>query len=372
VIVDAHNHIFPYLAGTSGFDTVEQHRNFLQLYISLHGEPVHRLRDHAIVPEAGQALHDGVLQGPDGLNAAANFRVGKYGRFEWDWNGETYYRSFLPPSLQEMVTPPEFILQSMARAGVDRAVLQNARLYGRLNEEFAAVMKQYPGKFIGLADVVEDQAHTQAEQDRLTHAIRELGLRGIYYANRGLFVERYARAFDDPSFDPYWETVRSLRIPVFWEIQGVPLPTPENYLREIDRLNRWCERWPDIPSALTHGIAPDYLQGTIPEPITQLLGREQMLVEILYPIHWGRTHEYPYPELTPVIKQLINLAGASRLVWGSDMPNVERNCTFRQSLDYLKHALNGLVTESEAAGILGENVLTVFEGVREHTTSRDS
>jgi predicted TIM-barrel fold metal-dependent hydrolase len=357
MIVDAHNHIFPWLGGKCGFDTDEEHRLFLQLYIAKHGEPVRRLRDHVHVPEAENALHDGVLAGPEGLNPAASFRVGKYGRFEWDVDGETYYRSFLPPSLQEMTSPPEFVLQQMARAGVDCAILQNARLYGRLNQEFADVMREYPGKFIGLADVKEIEADTPEERERLTHAIRELGLRGVYYANRGLFFDRYQASFDDPKFDPYWETVRELRIPVFWEIQGVPMPTERTYLEQIERLNRWCGRFPDIRSILTHGVAPTYLDGKIPEQIEELFAHEQMMVEILYPIHWGRDHEYPYPELRPVLKRLVDLAGPSRLAWGSDMPNVERNCTYRQSLDYLRHGLAGVVTPGEMDGILGQNVL---------------
>lgn len=360
MIVDAHNHIFPPLAGACGFTTEAEHRQFLQLYISLHGEPVRRLRDHAHVPDAVRALHDGRLQGPEGLKEAANFRVGRFGRFEWDDDGETYYRSFLPPSLQNMTSAPEFILQQMARAGVDCAVLQNARLYGRLNEAFADAMRDYPGRFIGLADVKEDQAHRREEVARLTHAVREFGLRGVYYANRGLFTERYRHGFDDPRFDPYWAMVQELGIPVFWEIQGVPLPTREAYLHEIERLNRWCDRYPSVPCVLTHGISPEYLRGNTPEPITQLLRREQLMVEILYPIHWGREHDYPYPELLPILKRLVRLVGVSRLVWGSDMPNVERNCTYRQSLDYLRHGLAGTVNQQELDGLLGGNVLSVL------------
>jgi predicted TIM-barrel fold metal-dependent hydrolase len=317
------------------------------------------LRDHQHVPEAERALHDGKLHGPEGLREAANFRVGKFGRFEWDYEGETYYRSFLPPSLQEMTSSVEFILQQMARAGVDCTVLQNARLYGRLNKEFSDAMRKYPDKFIGLADVKETEAHTQGEIDRLTHAVRSLGLRGVYYANRGLFFDQYQASFDDAQFEPYWETVRELSIPVFWEIQGVPLPTSESYLEQIGRLNYWCHRFPDIPCILTHGIPPGYLEGDTPEPIKQLCQREQVMVEVLYPIHWGREHDYPYPELRPTLGRLVDLVGTSRLAWGSDMPNVERNCTYRQSLDYLKYGLDGMVTEQEMDQILGGNVLAL-------------
>ena len=33
--------------------------------------------------------------------------------------------------------------------------------------------------------------------------------------------------------------------------------------------------------------------------------------------------------------RLYQKLGASKLLWGSDMPNVERSCTYRQTLTYL-------------------------------------
>jgi predicted TIM-barrel fold metal-dependent hydrolase len=357
-IVDSHVHIFPYLDEPSGFRSQAEHRRFLQLYMGAHGEPVRRLRDHARVTE--QTLHDGSLAGPDSLRDV-DFRAGKYGRFEWTVDGEDLYIQFFPPSLQDMTSPPEFMLQQMARAGVDRAVLQNARLYGRLNDFFAEAVRRYPDKFIGLADVEEARAHTDEQVGTLRRAVRELGLKGLYYANRGLFVDGYRRMFDDPLFDSFWEEVRALGIPVFWEIVGVPLPTDQAALvREIDRLDRWAERWPEIPGIWTHGFSPQLLQ-EMPSPLEQLLGREQFMVEILYPIHWARDHEYPFPELRPAIETLYQRLGAERLVWGSDMPNVERNCTYRQSLHYLRIVGEGLIPSGDLDRILGLNVLRLLK-----------
>jgi predicted TIM-barrel fold metal-dependent hydrolase len=361
MIVDAHAHIFPQLAGRCGYPTEDEHRRILQLYIATHGEPVYRLRDNAVVPEAASALYKGGLDSFGCLIDDAGFRVGRFGRFEWIFEGETHYRSFLPPSLQEMTAPVDFLLQSMARAGVDMAVLQNAGLYGRLNAEFAEAMRAHPGKFIGLADVRPAECDQPEEGERLRSAVEDLGLRGVYYANRGLIADGYRRGFDDPAFDPYWETVRSLGIPISWEILGTPMPTTETHLRELDRLDRWLQRWPDIPCVLTHGFAPDYLDGTIPDPVARLLSRENLMIELLYPIHWGRLHHYPWSELRPVVLRQIDLAGASRLVWGSDMPNVERNCTYRQSLEYLPRMLDGVAAASDADLILGGNLAKLFE-----------
>ena len=364
-VVDSHVHIFPYLGGTSGFASAAEHRQFLQLYMATHGEPVRRLRDHRQVHE--QTLHDGRLDSPSSLRDV-DFRVGRFGRLEWTaasspgGGGDDLYLQFFPPSLQAMDSPAEFMLQQMARAGVDRAVLQNARLYGRLNEYFADAARAYPDRFIGLADVDESNAGTDAEIARLCHAIRELGLRGLYYANRALITTSYTRMFDDAAFDPFWAAVRDLGIPVFWEIVGIPDPNnPDHLLREIERLNRWATRWPRIPGVWTHGFAPE-LVARMPSPLADLLAREQLMVEILYPIHWARTHEYPFPELRPTLESLYQRVGAERLIWGSDMPNVERNCTYRQSLHYVRLLADGWLSGADLDRMLGLNVLRLLTG----------
>jgi len=357
MVVDSHVHIFPYLDEPSGFPSQAEHRQFLQLYMATHGEPVRRLHDHVQVHE--QTLHDGRLTSPDSLRAV-DFRVGKFGRFEWTTGGEDVYLQFFPPSLQAMASPAEFMLQQMARAGVDRAVLQNARLYGRLDDFFSDAVRRYPDKFLGLTDVDEAQAQTDAQIAKLRRAVRELGMRGLYYANRALFTDGYAHMLDDRIFDPFWEEVRGLGIPVFWEIVGVPNAADQTQLvTEIARLNRWAERWPDIPGVWTHGFSPDLLS-QMPKPLEVLLGRERLMVEILYPIHWARAHEYPFPELRPALEVLYQRVGPERLVWGSDMPNVERNCTYRQSLQYVRQLADGLLSPSALDRVLGLNVLALL------------
>ena len=102
----------------------------------------------------------------------------------------------------------------------------------------------------------------------------------------------------------------------------------------IQRVRRWAERWPTIRGLCTHGFPPQMLE-RMPRPLEELLGRDQLMIEVLYPIYWGRTHPFPFSDLRPALRALHRRVGSQRLVWGSDMPNVERNCTYRQSLEYL-------------------------------------
>jgi len=154
--------------------------------------------------------------------------------------------------------------------------------------------------------------------------------------------------------------VRDLGIAVFWEIFGIPDPANQrDLLGEVDRLNRWAARWPTIPGVWTHGFDPA-LVAAMPDPLAELLGRDQVTVELLYPIYWARTHAYPFPELRSTVESLYRRVGGERLVWGSDMPNVERNCTYRQSLDYLHALADDWLPGSDLDRILGGNVLRLL------------
>src|SRR5207253_9095744 len=105
-------------------------------------------------------------------------------------------------------------------------------------------------------EVDEPRANTDVELASLRRAARDLGLKGIYYANRGFLWDHFEHSFDDRRFDEFWSTVADLKLAVFWEIAGAPLPTEDNYLQEIDRLVRWQARYPTIKSVLTHGLSP--------------------------------------------------------------------------------------------------------------------
>jgi predicted TIM-barrel fold metal-dependent hydrolase len=49
-----------------------------------------------------------------------------------------------------------------------------------------------------------------------------------------------------------------------------------------------------------------------------------------------------------------DLFGAGKLVWGSDMPNVERFCTYKQCVDYVRRHC-AFLSAAEKDRILGGN-----------------
>lgn len=360
-IVDIHCHIFPPLAGACGFPDAATHLLHQQRSMHVHGnQPYRRARDHALSTERP-------LWSPDdpsekGRNRDASFRVGRNGRFEWRANGEDCYVQFLPPSMSDLSAPAETIIAQMDYAGIETAVLQNDHIYGNLAEDFAAARDRYPGRFIGLAQVEESFADRDDQMERLAFQFDRLGMAGLYYTTTGLFRDGYRRLPDDPSFDGLWSEIARRGVPVFW-VHSAKSPVG-SYEDEMRHLRRIVERHPAIRHVLVHG-APTAIYADekgalkLPEIIVDLLTNAPVSAEILYPIGWGGRHDYPYSGALRHVRQLVERFGADRFLWGSDMPNVERYCTYRQSLDYLRGYADFL-DEAARRKIFRENALALF------------
>ncbi len=63
---------------------------------------------------------------------------------------------------------------------------------------------------------------------------------------------------------------------------------------------------------------------------------------------------FPYAQAQARLAQLVESAGASRLVWGSNFPNVRRACTYAQAVDFIRTECRFL-SDAERAGLLGGN-----------------
>jgi predicted TIM-barrel fold metal-dependent hydrolase len=360
-IVDGHCHIFPPLAGPCGFPDAATHLMYQQRAMHMHGnQPYRRQRDHQRV--AKRALWSPDDPSPAGRATDASFRVGRCGRFEWETDGEPTYLQFLPPHMADLSAPPEVIVTSMDYAGIATAILQNDHIYGNLAEDFAAAGKAYPGRFIGLAQVDEANAYMDEQLQVLRDQVERLGMAGLYFTTAGLSLSGYKPLHGDPVYDPVWREVARLNLPIFWVQFGAsPVGTYEDEMLCLERI---VQRHPDLRHVLVHGIptaiyADKRDRVSLPEVITRLVHSGHVYPELLYPISWGGRHDYPYARAAVQFQQLYDLFGPERFIWGSDMPNVERFCTYRQSLTYALDYFDFL-SDADRRLIFRENALGLF------------
>jgi aminocarboxymuconate-semialdehyde decarboxylase len=113
-------------------------------------------------------------------------------------------------------------LSDLHAAGLDMGILQPTQtmffywaepsaaseLARMVNESTAREVRRYPDQFVGLATVpLQD---TNAAVRELSHAVKELGLRGVV---TGSNVNGHG--FDEEVFQPFFEKVEELGVPIF-------------------------------------------------------------------------------------------------------------------------------------------------------------
>ena len=359
-VVDCHAHFFPPAAGASGFPDVESHRIHQQRAMHMHGnQPYRRLRDNRVVTE--RMLWDADDPSPAGAKDVA-FSAGSFGRFQWKKDEEDYYVQFLPPWMEDLSLSPEKLIASMDHAGIATAVLQNDHIYGNLAEHFAQAAADYPGRLIGLAQVEEGFAYQDAEIARLKDQIGRLKMAGLYFTTTGLFRSGYKPMHSDKIYDSFWAEVERLNIPVSW-VQSARSPVG-SYDDELRHLEAIIAKFPKIRHVLVHGLptslyADEKGKLTFPGIVKTLMTQAPVMAELLYPIAVGGKMEYPYTKMHGHIQQLLDTFGAGRFMWGSDSPNVERYCTYAQSLTYFTNHF-GHLPQADMNAILRDNALRVY------------
>jgi predicted TIM-barrel fold metal-dependent hydrolase len=360
MIIDCHTHVFQHWAGACGHPSRAIHRKFMQKVQTRTSSRIFRARD-------GREM-TGSLLFREGDNSwaglkDADFRVGIYGQLDFTIDNEDYYVQYMPVGMQEIVAPPELMLAQLTYAGVDHSILQAGGGYGAMNDYNAFAQNQYPTKFTGLLSIDEPRANTVPVLKELERAHRQLGLKGIYYS-----LEHFARygfdtGFDDPSFDEFWSIADAWRLPVLIEATSIPNYDMASYIQNMVRLKNLLDRFANIQWLLVMGppLRSFGMSGKweFPDEVMATYRHENLSFEIMFPITWGGVWEYPYKEAQPLIRDLRDKFGADKLVWGSDMPNVERFCTYLQSLDYVRHHCSFL-TATETDQILGGNIDRIF------------
>ena len=355
MIIDCHAHVFQHWDGPCGHPSTEIHLKYLQKVVTRPAARTFRARD-------GLEVKPTMLFRP-GDNSWAGltdvrFRVGQHGQLVFTWEGEDYFVQYMPVAMQDIVCPPEQMIAQMINAGVDHIILQAGGGYGAMNDYNAFTQSQYPTRFTGLLNIDEATAHrpeTLAEVDR---AVTKLGLKGLYYAHE-MSRHGYDRNVDHPDFRPFWDQISGHRLPVFIELSATPNYDRASYIANLAALDRVIAAYPHTSWLLVMGPPAGHFapQGSwdFPDEVDRTYRRDNVMMEVMFPISWGGVWDYPYPEAQALIRGMRDRYGAGKLVWGSDMPNVERFCTYRQCVDYVRRYCDFL-SPAEKDRILGANV----------------
>ena len=366
MIIDCHAHVFEHWQGACGHPSTAIHLKYLQKVVTRPAARTFRARD-------GKEIKPTMLFRP-GDNTWAGltdvgFRVGRYGQLTFTHEGEDYYVQYMPVGMQEMACPPDFMIAQMVNAGVDHCILQAGGGYGAMNDYNTFTQRAHPDRFTGLLNIDEAMADRPEQLAEVDRAVA-LGLKGLYYSH-DMSRHGYARNVDHRDFAPFWDKIVGYKLPVFLELSSTPDYDRPSYRDNLRALDAVLQRHRNHRFLLVMGpsaahFAPDG-RWDFPDEALAVFKRDNLQLEVMFPISWGGVWDYPYPEAQALIRGMRDLFGAAKLIWGSDMPNVERFCTYRQCVDYVRRHCPFL-SAAEKDLILGGNAAELI-GLKQRAAS---
>jgi len=219
----------------------------------------------------------------------------------------------------------ELLFETMAQAGVDKAVIVQPIHYLFDNSYVADCIAQYPDKLAAQA-LVDPTAPDAA--DRLEYLATEQGFGGMR-----IHLSRYGDPANlaTPDKDPLWQKAQDLNLCFNLFGKGEDHAPLEPIIARFPNVNVVVDHIGGVPVN-----EPD------PKPIlTNLLNWAKypnVFVKISN-IH-TRSHEpYPFTDTHDIIKQVYDAYGPQRLMWGTDFPHILETTGYQESLDLIRNHL---------------------------------
>ncbi len=231
------------------------------------------------------------------------------------------------PHYQPDSFTPEQLLAMARPSGVARIVLIQMSFYGTNNAYMLDAIKRYPDVFAGVGILDHDDPGVRA---KMLH-LESLGVRGYRITPGG----DTASWLDAEGMQAMWRCGAEKRIAM------CPLIGPDA-LPSVDRM---CAKFPDTPVVIDHlaRIGADSVVRTADVRALSALARHPNVHVKVSAFYALGKKQYPYTDLSPLIRALYDSYGPARLMWASDSPfQVQPPHTYAGSLELVRDRLKFL------------------------------
>jgi predicted TIM-barrel fold metal-dependent hydrolase len=170
-----------------------------------------------------------------------------------------------------------------------------------------------------------------------------LGIRATFH------TKPYIDWLDDGSLNWFWEACERLRVPVMALVPGM-----------ARKLLRVAERHPHLKILIPHMCCGLDSRGDAAFATLDDVLKLARYPEISVMVSCAPTYSnepYPYRDLHPFIKQIYDVYGPQRLLWGSDVTRLKS--TYGECLDLFRTELDFL-SEADKEWILGKSLAKVL------------
>ena len=230
----------------------------------------------------------------------------------------------------------ESLLRLMDENGIEKAVLLQGGLLVFDNHYLYEVKGRYPERFQAAATL---DPFCRSHERILHHLIDDLGFKVFKFemsTGCGIMGEHPDFPLDAPfMMDIYREIAKMGGVVAF------DLGSPGDGSNQPEAVRRIADSFPDMKIAVCHLMSPrrNHREQLI-NGLTAM-NRENIYFD-LAALHWKvRPEEYPFPTAQEFIRTALDIIGADRLMWGTDVPTTiaRPGLTVQMFIDYIKDAV---------------------------------
>jgi L-fuconolactonase len=235
------------------------------------------------------------------------------------WKHDSQYPFAAGAKVPARDATPETLLGLMKANGVAKTVIIQVIHYKYDNGYLAAVLKQYPQSFQGVARV--DPLDPNAP-DHLSELVERQGFRGVRLSPSG---DASGDWIHGDLMPPLWERCEQLKVPM-------TILAPITRMPDVGKL---ADRFPALTIVIDH-MADCPVDK--PEELDKLIALRRhpgLFVKISHT--WSLSKQpYPWLDSQELVKRLHAAFGPQRLMWATDWPIVENMATYRQALTVVR------------------------------------
>ena len=259
----------------------------------------------------------------------------------------------IPEEIGEYDATPEALLKIMDAHGVEKAVLLQGNYFGFQNLYTYEAMQKYPDRFTGAATY--DPFCVQADRIK-KHLFEELNFKIIKFeVSNGSGLMSYHPTVDLDGEVMNQAYTHAAKHGLTFVID---IGRPGNNCWQVDALRNAILRYPEMNFVICHLLAPQLGDGELLKRSLEKLALPNVWFDLAALCLNSKPETYPYPTAMEYVKSGVDIVGADRLMWGSDIPSAMTRDTYQHFIDFV--AENPKLSESDRRKIFYDNAKQLY------------
>jgi L-fuconolactonase len=249
---------------------------------------------------------------------------------------------------------PRALLDEMERLSVKATVLVQYIGYKWNNEYAGQAMASAPTRFAGVCRVNPEDP---AAPDHMRYWTRERGFHGVRISPE---PDSRGDWFSGPLMAPFFRRAGELGIPVVLLTKASRLPD----------LVKILERHREVDVVIDHLADCDTGNAEHMRCMVTLAKNPRVFLKTGH--MWANSEEnYPWHDQLSVLREMRDLFGASRIMWGSDWPLCRERTTYERTLTYIRDEATFLNRE-ELTWVLGATAARLWKLAEQSSAANGS